>query len=418
MVCKNCSHEFESGNFCPNCGTPAPKDENITCSACGTKFVGKFCPNCGTAANAQKEPEVIEEIPAAEPVPEEIPAEAAPVSETEPAAEPALDEPAAYEAEQAEEPAEEIPAADEAPVQPAESQPVYEQPAYTAQQPIYTQPSQPIYTPQPQQTYQNSYQRPAYQPPVKPGSIAAPALTPKLKEIFSDTLFFICAILLSAGTCIGFFTTTASSGFFSAVLSYTIPVLLTIAIWLIFASAKSQANVFKVTGLKIASGTIKALFIVYWVLVGLLGIVLILVGAGASFLGNLLYDMDLGGLYYGVGYLGIGIIVVMLLVLIAVLIVVNLLFVTKLRKFVKSLQNSALSGNAAFVKVKATRQWLFVLGIILGVVVLMSFISTVSSYYVYSYTIVTSLFSLLASCSTAASFIVLSLWIKKYFTDC
>lgn len=44
MICSNCENEFE-GNFCPVCGTPAPK-VNV-CSSCGTEFVGNFCPNCG-----------------------------------------------------------------------------------------------------------------------------------------------------------------------------------------------------------------------------------------------------------------------------------------------------------------------------------------------------------------------------------
>lgn len=45
MICLNCSQEFE-GNFCPSCGTPAPR--KLLCSSCGAEFEGCFCPQCGT----------------------------------------------------------------------------------------------------------------------------------------------------------------------------------------------------------------------------------------------------------------------------------------------------------------------------------------------------------------------------------
>lgn len=44
MICSDCGHDFE-GNFCPNCGAPAP--QKVVCSSCGTEFEGNFCPECG-----------------------------------------------------------------------------------------------------------------------------------------------------------------------------------------------------------------------------------------------------------------------------------------------------------------------------------------------------------------------------------
>ena len=44
LTCTSCGNEYE-GNFCPNCGTPAP--QKVTCSGCGTQFEGNFCPTCG-----------------------------------------------------------------------------------------------------------------------------------------------------------------------------------------------------------------------------------------------------------------------------------------------------------------------------------------------------------------------------------
>ncbi|HII41120.1 MAG TPA: hypothetical protein HA326_07905, partial [Thermoplasmata archaeon] len=52
MVCPRCGAAFE-GNFCPRCGTPAPRPvpaaaaPGIVCPRCGMPFQGNFCPRCG-----------------------------------------------------------------------------------------------------------------------------------------------------------------------------------------------------------------------------------------------------------------------------------------------------------------------------------------------------------------------------------
>ena len=49
--CASCGQEGNTGNFCSNCGTAKPvEDEGWTCPSCGqTGNKGKFCPACGTA---------------------------------------------------------------------------------------------------------------------------------------------------------------------------------------------------------------------------------------------------------------------------------------------------------------------------------------------------------------------------------
>ena len=62
MKCTNCGQEF-AGNFCPNCGTPAPKKE--FCPQCGNERPAgaRFCARCGhrfaaaTAPAAQTPPQ-------------------------------------------------------------------------------------------------------------------------------------------------------------------------------------------------------------------------------------------------------------------------------------------------------------------------------------------------------------------------
>ena len=51
-VCSSCGQSGNTGNFCPNCGAPAPSDE-WTCAVCGhSGNTGNFCINCGSQKNA------------------------------------------------------------------------------------------------------------------------------------------------------------------------------------------------------------------------------------------------------------------------------------------------------------------------------------------------------------------------------
>lgn len=60
MLCPRCGAVFE-GNFCPVCGTPAPRSNPPlappapaygSCPRCGAVFIGNFCPRCGLPAGA------------------------------------------------------------------------------------------------------------------------------------------------------------------------------------------------------------------------------------------------------------------------------------------------------------------------------------------------------------------------------
>ena len=49
--CSNCGRIIENEKFCPDCGTPVQKDEDVKyCDNCGRIIENeKFCPDCGTA---------------------------------------------------------------------------------------------------------------------------------------------------------------------------------------------------------------------------------------------------------------------------------------------------------------------------------------------------------------------------------
>lgn len=289
MICRNCGHEFESGKFCPNCGTPA---ENVN----------------PTAAEQVCEPP--------------------------------------YEA-------------------PITAQPNYSQ---TDAGPGFSGNTQ--------------------------GSI-----TKIFKDIFSDTIFLIVAILMSASTLMNLANKEIN----------VFGILFTIAFWLLYATAKSSENEFKQTGLKLFSGTVKAVYIVLWVAVGILGVACILVLVGSSFLSSMLYNYsgfgEFGGLYGMLAYASVGLIAFICVFLIAFVIVMNIFFVKKIHKFAKSLCVSAKQGQFALEKVKAARQWLFVLGILSGIGALLSIIET-------------SFVAFVAGGALAACYICASIWMKKYFEDC
>jgi len=55
LVCTNCGKEYESGKFCPECGTKLQEvTPELVCPSCGYKAKsGKFCPECGTKLTEQ-----------------------------------------------------------------------------------------------------------------------------------------------------------------------------------------------------------------------------------------------------------------------------------------------------------------------------------------------------------------------------
>ena len=55
MYCPDCNQHFDSGKFCPECGTKLVERVIMYCPNCNTEHDSKFCPECGTRFPENKE---------------------------------------------------------------------------------------------------------------------------------------------------------------------------------------------------------------------------------------------------------------------------------------------------------------------------------------------------------------------------
>jgi len=83
------------------------------------------------------------------------------------------------------------------------------------------------------------------------------------REVFRDPLFLIICILVTASAVLSFLFTKDGSGKYTFSIGI-LDILYAIALWLIFAAARNE-NRFSGTGLAMASGVVKASFIITWI---------------------------------------------------------------------------------------------------------------------------------------------------------
>jgi RNA polymerase subunit RPABC4/transcription elongation factor Spt4 len=412
MFCKNCGRQIENSNFCPYCGTPSGivpvQDIADTTpeSADLAKDTLASTPDDPTTVPGTSTVETTEEpvaqtaeetLPTPDHAPEEVSATVQePMQHTE---QTVVETPPAPE----EEPAEQLVAETtvEPAVQAAEETPT---PVFTARpvtnsatDPVVQTPAQPMYVPE----------------------TPAPAhdLSGKFKIVFSDKLFLTIAVLISISVVFTFI------GNFVLGFLNVFSILFTIACWMLFATAKSSKSTFSQAGLKLASGTALALWIVQWVYVGLIVVITILVLSMNSIISSFTFMFDRYSYYDPYDYMMYSwvmiIVIVFLIIIIAAMVLLNIFFYMKLHKFTKSVCVSAETGIPAFQKVKAVRQWLFVLGVILAALTVLNMASIfISLQYLGVMALGTVIFAMLSGLCQAAIYIVASLWVKKYFPDC
>ena len=225
------------------------------------------------------------------------------------------------------------------------------------------------------------------------------AVGPVYCAVFREPLFLVITILMTVSAVVSLFTgVNFGDNSYEIVLTAVIPVLFAVALWLIFAEFRTDKPLYKTTGLAIASGTVKAMFILIWIAVGIVAVVMVLMIVFGSLLVNYLpypFIQDLpdifndlpGGL--GVAYpvsggipapsipmptnpgynaqaLSTGMILMICiggLIVIALLIVVNLCFYRKLHRFTKSLCVSLKNDYLQVECVRPVKAWLIVIAV-------------------------------------------------------
>lgn len=165
-------------------------------------------------------------------------------------------------------------------------------------------------------------------------------------------------------------------------------ILYAIAFWLAYASARGTETEMKTGGLKMTYYVSKALMIVMWVAVGLVALGAVLASLGAMFGASIpsfrifgsgfdflpRFDGSFYGLAYGIEFpfdaamisasLFFILLAFGLLVACVLMVIVQIFYIRSLCRFTRSLYSAALDGRGTLIKLKAARQWTFVLGIL------------------------------------------------------
>ena len=248
---------------------------------------------------------------------------------------------------------------------------------------------------------------PVYAP--EAGTPTAPA-EGKLKAAFSGTLFLVMAILTSASTVLSFLS-SASGGVFSLGITN---ILFIIAMWMLFATSRSAEKPLSRSAMTLAHGTSIALYVIGWVIFGLLvflAICFFIVSTAnipADFLYTLFYSIAdaLGAFaYIFSGIMSfIGIILVLAAVIVAL---ITVFFYGSLKKFTHSVRASYDTGVMDIQKAKTVHVWFLVLGILNAV-------EAVSGLITIGYT---GALPVLSTACTAAAYIIAYVWAGQHFAD-
>ena len=216
------------------------------------------------------------------------------------------------------------------------------------------------------------------------------------RGVFRDPLFMIICIVMTVAGALSFVTKENGTGNITISVG-VLEILYVIALWLIFAAARNQ-NRFGGTGLAMASGVVKATYIITWIVAGIVLVagVLVLVfgplaidsidfdfnrsaavvqtslispGPGSS--GSIplpegfewldgLDGLDgLDKLPY-ISSISVRVIGVILIIAAVVVILVNIFYLRNLHKFTKSLCTSLASDQYQVVKATTSSIWLLV----------------------------------------------------------
>ena len=221
----------------------------------------------------------------------------------------------------------------------------------------------------------------------------------KLVDAFRDPLFLTLCILTTV----------------SALRIEVFSILFAVFAWLIYS--KAQQNTCDIKSMRAVSGTIFSEYVLNWVAVGILAVVaMLLIAAGGLsadlsriILQNIPRDEDVYELVYSIirtiSKLDVVVIAFAVVsvfgILIAAIIALNLLIYKPMHDFVMYLYQGAYTNKLVLNRISYVANAVLVLGILRGI---------------YSLSFVGS-FQILTNGSSAASLIILYIWLKKHFVE-
>ena len=215
--------------------------------------------------------------------------------------------------------------------------------------------------------------------------------------LIKDGMFLAVAILISIATILSF-----GNG---------IPVFLglsTIFLWLLYA--KGVKNTADSTQIRNISGTVYAVYIVNYVLVGFVAVLGLLCAGIMAIAGNVagamdefeqLFDEMDFNIAESIGSISAVIIIILFGIICAIVLLYNILGIRNIHKFIKSVYMSVDSGIENYHKPSTARAWLLALGIL-------EVVSAVAS---------KNLVTIIATACGGAAMIIASILIEKYFVS-
>ncbi len=228
----------------------------------------------------------------------------------------------------------------------------------------------------------------------------------RLLTAFKSKLYLAVCVLLTVSVAIG-----VTTGSFDI-----IGILLAIFFWIIYS--KAQKNTVNARNIKWVSNTVFALKIIYFVLIGLMGLLVILIGFVAATMGsvnlgeilasagpelttNIPYDILSVLTELSASFI-FGIVAAVLLFVLGLMIVIVIFAIGSFRKFAESVYKSFLECQFDFHKASATKVWLIVMGVMTG----LSALGSIDDFMLF-----------LTNGTSAAAMVTASVLIDKYFEE-
>ena len=209
----------------------------------------------------------------------------------------------------------------------------------------------------------------------------------RYSRAFREPLFLAVTILMTVAAALSIFSFKGTDMGVEFNMGAAIPILYAVALWMIYGEFRADKRQYSTTGLAIASGTTKAVFIINWVAVGLVAVLMVITILFGHLLVNYLtipFIEDFPDIIEIPGVLGAAYrpgqtnpghsvpgldtalvltIAVIGVVLIALLIVLNLCFYKKLHRFTKSLCVSLKNDYLQIERTRPVKAWLIVFAV-------------------------------------------------------